>query len=133
MFSIIIILFLVYFPISLPSPPTADHEHHHEHHHSITRPLEALHSEYRPPSYRTAVSVTLASTAFFIIGAIISITLIANDPHKARVWAAWLGVGSMILAAAQYIPQLWVTWRIEVPSSFKLADIVSELLPYPFR
>ena len=114
MFSIIIILFLLYFPI--PQPPSEDHEHQHDHpHHIIPRPTEILHSEYTPPTYRTAVSVTAANAAYFILGAVVSIIFLAKSNHQARIWAAWLGVLSMILAAAQYIPQLWVTWRIKVP------------------
>src|SRR5947207_9807649 len=112
MFSIIVILFLLYFPIP-QTPSREDHEHHP--HHIIPRPTEILHSEYSPPTYRTAVSVTAANTAYFILGALISIIFLAKNNHQARIWAAWLGVLSMALATAQYIPQLWVTWRIKVP------------------
>jgi hypothetical protein len=108
---------LVYFPrhSSLedglgPHP----HEHHHHEHH-IPRPGEILHSEYKPPTYRTAVSVTVASAVYFILGSLISIIFLNTNYQQARVWAAWLGVLSMVLAAMQYLPQLWVTWRIKVP------------------
>lgn len=127
MFSIIIILFLIYFPTrsledGLPHDLRQHHGHitpeHHvnEHSHHIPRPGEILHSEYKPPTYRTAVSVTVASAVYFILGSIISIIFLNTNYHQARVWAAWLGVLSMILAAMQYLPQLWVTWRIKVSS-----------------
>ena len=113
MFSIVILLFVLYFPI--PRTRSEDHEHRHDHpHHIIPRPAEILHSEYTPPTYRTAVSVAVASTVYFILGAIISIIFLMNSNHQARIWAAWLGVMGTILAIAQYIPQLWVTWRIKV-------------------
>ena len=122
MFSIIILLFVLYFPIQqTPPPPSSweDHEYVEHHHHTIPRPAELLHSEYRPPTYRTAVFVTAASITFFILGAVISIIFLSTNNHLARIWATWLGVISMILAAAQYIPQLWVTWRIKVSSPHK--------------
>jgi hypothetical protein len=115
MFSIIIVLFLIYFPVErIPSDPVETrHDEHHEHH-IIPRPAEILHSEYRPPTFRTAVSVAVATAAHFMLCALISIIFLAKNTHQARIWAAWLGVLSMGLAAAQYIPQLWVTWRIKV-------------------
>ena len=122
MFSIIIILFLLYFPAPQTVPRPADqerptHEHHdeggHAHHH-IPRPSEILHSEYSPPTHRTAVGVSVASAVYFLVCAIVSIIFLATSMHRARVWAAWLGVISMVLAACQYLPQLWVTWRIRV-------------------
>lgn len=112
MFSIIIILFLLYFPV--PRPVPTDHEHHDGHTHHIPTPSELLHSEYTPPTYRTAVSISVASMAFFVVCAVISIVFLARSTHQARVWGAWLGVISMVLAACQYLPQLWVTWRIKV-------------------
>lgn len=126
MFSIIIILFVLYFPAPrIPPPAPADPEHHPatEHHIHIPTPAELLHSEYTPPSYRTAVSITVANAVWFIAGAIISIVFLARSTHQARVWAAWLGVLSMVLAAAQYLPQLWVTWRIKVYSRCSLKDV----------
>ena len=122
MFSIIIILFLLYFPAPPISPPvqtdSEHHEHHHDNHIHIPSPAELIHSEYTPPTYRTAVSVTAANAVWFIAGATVSIVFLAKSTHQARVWAAWLGLLSMVLAAAQYIPQLWVTWRIKVRPPF---------------
>jgi uncharacterized membrane protein HdeD (DUF308 family) len=113
MFSIVIILFLLYFPT--PREPSNNHqESQHEHSHHIPRPSEIIHSEYSPPTFRTAVSVTVANASFFILGAIVTIVFLSHSTHQARIWAAWLGVLSMVLAACQYIPQLWVTWRIKV-------------------
>jgi hypothetical protein len=123
MFSIIIILFLLYFPpprIPPPSPTDPGRLHDEEHHIHIPTPAELIHSEYTPPTYRTAVSVTVANAVWFIAGAIVSIVFLARSTHQARIWAAWLGVLSMVLAAAQYIPQLWVTWRIKVPSPLSI-------------
>ena len=111
MFSIIVILFVMYFPAPQPAPPE-DHGHHHQH--IIPSPSEILHSEYSPPTFRTAITVATVNFAYFVVGAVISIVFLSQNTHQARVWAAWLGIISMILAAAQYIPQLWVTWRIKV-------------------
>jgi hypothetical protein len=128
MFSIILILFLIYFPQrseeslhQYPHPQDIHHEyahnhpHEHSHHdHHIPRPSEILHKEYKPPTYRTAVSVTVASAVYFILASVISLVFLNTSVHQARVWAAWLGILSMVLAAMQYLPQLWVTWRIKV-------------------
>src|SRR5271156_647431 len=114
MFSIIIILFIIYFPTPRrqPSPPEHHEEEDHPHHIHIPRPTELLNSEYTPPSYTTAISVVIGSILFFVIGSILSIIFIQHSTPLARTYAAYLGVASMILAAAQYLPQLWVTWRI---------------------
>ena len=111
MLYIIIILFLLYFPVA--PTPTEHSEEQHEHH-IVLRPSDVLHSEYRAPTYRTALSVTVAAAAHFMLFAVISVIFLARSEHQARVWAAWMGVMGMGLAAAQYIPQLWVTWRIKV-------------------
>ena len=115
MFSIIIILFVLYFPPLLVADSEQPHEHHP--HHTIRSPSEILHSEYSPPTYRTAVSVTAANAIYFMLGAIISLVFLAKSPKQARILAAWLGVISMVLAVVQYVPQLWVTWRIKVSPS----------------
>lgn len=112
MFSIVIILFLLYFPT--PRPALEEHEQRHEHPHHIPSPSEILHSEYSPPTFRVAVSITVANAAFFVLGVIITLLLLNQSTHSTRVWAASLGVASTLLAAFQYIPQLWVTWRIKV-------------------
>lgn len=147
MFSIIIILFLIYFPQRSEESLHQDslhqythheysHDHPHEHSrhdHHIPRPSEILHSEYKPPTYRTAVSVTVASAVYFILASIISIVFLNTNVHDARVWAAWLGVLSMVLAAMQYLPQLWVTWRIKVFTLnpyFLLISLTFSLAPF---
>jgi ABC-type branched-subunit amino acid transport system permease subunit len=112
MFAIVIILFLIYFPT--PREPSNEQQIHDDHPHHIPRPSEILNSEYSPPTFRIAVSVTIANAVFFILGAIITVLLLNQNTHNARIWAACLGVASMVLAACQYIPQLWVTWRIKV-------------------
>jgi len=120
MFSIVIILFVLYFPARRISTDNHEEQHYHEEHHEhhlIPRPTEILHSEYRPPTFRTAVSISVATAAHFMLFAVISVIFLTRSVHQARLWAAWLGVMSMGLAAAQYIPQLWVTWRIKVQAS----------------
>src|SRR5271168_2492514 len=105
MFSIIIILFLFYFPparIPPPAPTDPGRLHDEEHHIHIPTPAELIHSEYTPPTYRTAVSVMVANAVWFVAGAIVSIVFLARSTHQARIWAAWLGVLSMVLAAAVY-------------------------------
>jgi hypothetical protein len=115
MFSIIVILFVLYFPII--QRPQEDQQCYEDHpRHIIPRPSEILHTEYSPPTYRTAVFVAVANAVYFILCAIISTIILARGINQAKIWAAWLGVLSMALAAAQYIPQLWVTWRIKVSS-----------------
>ena len=111
MFSILIFLFLLYFPT--PSPESEDARPDQHSHHSNLHPSEILRSEYTPPTWGTALFVGIADIAFFVICTIIAMGLI-NHERRGRLFAAWLGVLSMTLAAAQYLPQLWVTWRIKV-------------------
>jgi hypothetical protein len=129
MFSIVIILFLVYFPC--PQSQSQDEQHDHPRH-LIRRPSEILHSEYQPPTFRTAISVAVVAAAHFVLCAVISIVLLAQSVHQARLWAAWLGVMSMGLSAAQYIPQLWVTWRIKVITSVQVCFLPAKGLACGF-
>jgi uncharacterized protein with PQ loop repeat len=120
MFSIIIILFIIYFPTPRRQPIPPEHHEDQPHHIHIPTPTELLNSEYTPPSYTTALSVVIGSLLFFVIGSILSIIFLQHSTPLARSYAAYLGVASMLLAAAQYIPQLWVTWRIKRVASLSI-------------
>jgi hypothetical protein len=42
----------------------------------------------------------------------VSVGLIFARPHQLGIWANALGVTGTVLAAIQYIPQIWMTWKL---------------------
>ncbi|KAG0172051.1 hypothetical protein DFQ28_010086 [Apophysomyces sp. BC1034] len=47
----------------------------------------------------------------FFISALLLVIVGGPEHRITNLWAAFLGVLSMILAALQYLPQLWKTWK----------------------
>ncbi|KAK6579708.1 hypothetical protein PZA11_007944 [Diplocarpon coronariae] len=90
-FSVILLLFLVFFPRS-PALPKIDAE-----------------KQY---TWRTAVTVALLCLLHGLIVIIISVALVFSRPHHLGTWANLLGVVATVLAGIQYLPQIWMTWHL---------------------
>ncbi|KAL2070502.1 hypothetical protein VTL71DRAFT_13528 [Oculimacula yallundae] len=90
-FSIILLLFLVFFPRG-PKLPSNDAE--------------------KPYTWRTAVAVAFLCLLHGLLVIIVSATLMLSRPHHLGTWANALGIMATILAAIQYLPQIWMTWRL---------------------
>lgn len=90
-FSVITLLFLVFFPRA-PSLPIIETEKKH--------------------TWKTAVTVAFLCLLHGLITVIVSATLIMAYPHHLGIWANILGVTATILAAIQYLPQIWMTWTL---------------------
>jgi uncharacterized protein with PQ loop repeat len=103
MFTLIFILFLVYFPAQLKLEPYIPAIHHG------TPPTNA--------SWEWRLSLIVATTCLvhFIVSAAISGYLVysVGGPSEPPtfLWAGFLGVTSMFLATFQYLPQIIYTWR----------------------
>ncbi|KAI8329707.1 hypothetical protein BC941DRAFT_442181 [Chlamydoabsidia padenii] len=110
MFSLVFILFLVYFPEDKKRTGTWH------------RP-NALHLEL-PTTLSSNISeewkinlviaaLCLGHLAFsFVISVCLLVFVGGPDDHElTNLWAGFLGVFSMILAAMQYFPQIWKTWK----------------------
>ncbi|KAG9305450.1 hypothetical protein G9A89_021168 [Geosiphon pyriformis] len=101
MFTLIFILFLLYFP----------------EHRKLTTYIPHIHYG-NPPStrsleWRISLGVTFTVLTHFLLVTLISAYFLATRPTSelAIYWADLLGVISMLLASVQYIPQIWRTWR----------------------
>lgn len=100
MFTLVFILFLIYFPAQLKLEPYIPAIHHG------TPPTNT--------SWEWRLSLIVATTCLvhFIICVAISGYLLAFADHPITlVWAGFLGISSMILASFQYLPQILYTWR----------------------
>lgn len=95
-------LFLIFFPRATPGTPNP-----------------AKDSD-NPPSYRTAVIVTVVCVVHGILTAIMSIYFIIARPNMLQSWANGLGIISTILAAIQYFPQIWTTYMLKRVGSLSI-------------
>ncbi|KAE8448635.1 hypothetical protein EG329_009060 [Mollisiaceae sp. DMI_Dod_QoI] len=98
-FSIILFLFLVFFPRG-PALPSNDAE--------------------KSYTWRTAVTVAVLCLLHGLIVIIVSVALIIARPHHLGAWANTLGITATILAAIQYFPQIWMTWHLKHVGSLSI-------------
>jgi len=68
--------------------------------------------DIKPYTWRTAVTVAFICLFHGLVTIVISTTLIISRPHLLGTWANVLGIFSTILAAIQYLPQIWMTWHL---------------------
>ncbi|KAK2624548.1 hypothetical protein QTJ16_006498 [Diplocarpon rosae] len=90
-FSVILLLFLVFFPRSPVFPRTEAEKQY---------------------TWRTAVAVALLCLFHGLIVIIISMALVISRPHHLGTWANLLGIVATVLAGIQYLPQIWMTWHL---------------------
>ncbi|CAG8766160.1 7469_t:CDS:2, partial [Acaulospora morrowiae] len=99
MFTLIFILFMIYFPP----------------HRKIVQYVRHLHFNSPPTNWssewRISVGVATTVTLHFVLTALISLYLVSIGGLTTRYWADILGVISMFFASIQYLPQIWRTWR----------------------
>ena len=63
-------------------------------------------------TWRTAVTVAFVCLLHGLAIIFISAALILARPHHLGTWANALGIMATILAAIQYLPQIWMTWHL---------------------
>ncbi|PQE17285.1 PQ loop repeat protein [Rutstroemia sp. NJR-2017a BVV2] len=90
-FSIILLLFLVFFPRT-PVLPTLDNNKQH--------------------TWRTAITVAFICLLHGLVTVMISAALAYSHPDRLGTWANTLGIMATVLAAIQYIPQIWMTYNL---------------------
>lgn len=71
-------------------------------------------------SRTTAVVVGLACCFHAALIVVISAALFTSHPQALNHWANILGVMAAMLAAVQYLPQIWTTWRIKHVGSLSI-------------
>ncbi|RUO96962.1 hypothetical protein BC936DRAFT_141202 [Jimgerdemannia flammicorona] len=101
-FTIVFILFLLYFPEHRKRAPHLPHSLH----------LDLPGPTTRSEEWRVSLGVAIACALHLILSVAISAyLLVSDDRQRTAYWAGFLGVSSMILAAFQYMPQIWKTWK----------------------
>ena len=103
MFSGIILLFLVY------TRPTVSPDDDND-----EQQIYYFGRQISGSECRTAISITTVHAVYFLICAIVTVIVIFTDTNHAWIWAACFGIFGIVLTTAQYISQLWLTWRIRV-------------------
>jgi uncharacterized protein with PQ loop repeat len=81
-----------------------------------------------PPKHRDAVIVGVATLLSFLIVGITSIAMVASFPHRTQGWANFLGTVAGVLAAIQYLPQIYYTFII---GDVKSLSIITMLIQVP--
>jgi uncharacterized protein with PQ loop repeat len=112
-----VMLFLTFFP----AQPEAD----------LSSSTASLSGTQTPPKRRDAVSVGV-SILFSIFGVgLAGIATVATDTadhSRTQTWADFLGTVASSLAAVQYIPQIYFTWKLK---SIKSLSIITMLIQVP--
>ncbi|CDH59460.1 hypothetical protein AGABI1DRAFT_63949 [Lichtheimia corymbifera JMRC:FSU:9682] len=101
MFSLVFILFLIYFPEKYAAIATTD----------LPTKVHTMTAEWK-----TALVIAAICTGHFAISFLITVILLAavgspSQHWETNYWAGILGILSMILASFQYLPQIWKTWK----------------------
>ncbi|KAF1944422.1 PQ loop repeat protein-like protein [Clathrospora elynae] len=100
-FFFIMLLFLIFFPRS--NQVEAEEE-----------------QDTSMPTWKEAIFVLAVSIAFFIAAFIGSLVFVYALPSHVRGWANFLGLLATALAAVQYIPQIFMTWRLQETGSLSI-------------
>ena len=106
-----VMLFLIYFPTEPDLVSSAA---------SITSTA--------PPKRRDAVVVGVTTLLALLVVGITSVAMVAAFPHHTQGWANLLGSIAGALAAIQYLPQIYYTFRI---GDVKSLSIITMLIQVP--
>jgi hypothetical protein len=102
------VLFLLYFPENLKHAPHKPHSLH----------LDLPRNVERSTEWKISLAVAITCVVHLLVSVIITAVLLKTvggpEHYATNLWASILGVLSMILAAFQYLPQIWKTWRRKV-------------------
>ncbi|KAL8913887.1 MAG: hypothetical protein Q9171_001380 [Xanthocarpia ochracea] len=97
----LLLLFLLFFPRASPlSPPQP--------------------SKSAAPSYRTALFVVGVCITHIFLTAIVHLIFIYRYPLLLKPCAEFFGIAGTILAAVQFLPQIYTTWRLQTVGSLSI-------------
>ncbi|GAB0136895.1 hypothetical protein EsDP_00005181 [Epichloe bromicola] len=100
-FALILVLFLIFFRYS-----------------DANVPPEELAGE--SPKWQTAVGVGLACVVHGLVVVILTGVFTIASPYHLTAWANFLGIMAAALAAVQYFPQIWTTYRLKHVGSLSI-------------
>lgn len=72
------------------------------------------------PSYRLAILVFLTCILQFAVVFIVSLIVLFRAPSHLAAWANILGILGTCLAAVQFLPQIWTTWKLQHVGSLSI-------------
>ena len=72
------------------------------------------------PTFRSAIIVFLICVLHAFVIFIVSAVMIYRFPPHLAAWAQFLGVQGTILAAIQFLPQIWTTWKLQAVESLSI-------------
>lgn len=110
--SVSLVLFLIFFRRDATDVDLDEDEEEEEE--EITQP------EVEQPTWRTAIGVAAVCLIHGLFVVIISAALALGAPSYLGAWANVLGIISAALAAIQYIPQIWMTYRLKHAGSLSI-------------
>lgn len=96
-FMVILFLFLLFFPRT-PSDAKSKDE----------------------PTYRLAIIVFLVSIVHLVLTFLLSVIIIYLYRSHLASWANFLGILGTCLAAIQFLPQIWTTWKLQEVGSLSI-------------
>lgn len=109
-----VMLFLIFFPAS----PTTD----------LSASTASLGSHTAPPRRRDALIVGISTLLALLFVGITSVAMVSAFPHHTQNWANFLGSVSGALAAIQYLPQIYYTWKL---GDVKSLSVITMLIQVP--
>ena len=83
-------------------------------------PLMAPNKTRNAPTFRTAIIVFVICILHTALVFSISLVIIYLHPNSLRSWAYLLGVLGTLLAAVQFLPQIWTTWKLQEVGSLSI-------------
>ncbi|KAG8527494.1 uncharacterized protein KY384_007646 [Bacidia gigantensis] len=75
------------------------------------------------PTYTTAIAVFGLCMLHLAIVFLLSLVFKYLYPSYLRPWAEFLGVFGTILAAIQFLPQIWTTWKLQEVGSLSIPSM----------
>ncbi|EME78897.1 uncharacterized protein MYCFIDRAFT_99834, partial [Pseudocercospora fijiensis CIRAD86] len=110
-FMIIVILFVAYAPTTPQEPE------------DMSASAASI-TQTDPAKRRDAPLVGIIIFVSLLIVALISLVLILAHPDYTQAWADILGTISGVLAAIQYVPQIYFTWKLKDLKSLSVVTLV---------
>jgi len=95
-----LLLFLLFFPSATPFTSTS--------------------KSHNQPTYRTAILVFLICILHLVVTVTASATIWYRNPTHLAGWAHFLGILGTCLAAIQFLPQIWTTWKLQAIGSLSI-------------
>lgn len=96
-----LLLFLLFFPRASPlSPPQSP--------------------KSSTPSYRLALLVVAVCIAHLFVTVTIHLIVVYRFPQSLRACAQFFGIAGTLLAAIQFLPQIYTTWKLQAVGSLSI-------------